>query len=286
MPRKYARKTNRGETNDVLQRAKEQVMKGSSIRAAAKDFNIARMTLKRFIVKSDDGTFGFENCRLRNMILTPQMEAELATHIKTLAVQFHGLSRNKVRSLIFEYAVKNELPVPNSWEENKMAGQQFWVSFKERNNLAIRTPEATSLSRATAFNRHNVGRFYDNLAEVMDLHKFECQDIYNLDETGCTTVQEPENIVTQQGVKQVGSITSAERGQLVTAVYSISADGRVVPPMLIFPRKNFREYFIKEGPPGCIGGGNPSGWIKEELFLDYLKHFIKHGGAPHRNLCY
>ena len=274
MPRKYKRKTDRGAPTDVLERAKEQVLNaGSSIRAAAKDFNIARMTLKRYIDKDgrEDETFGFKNCQLKNMIFSPEMETELASHIKRLAEQFHGLSRDKCRTLIFEYAVRNGIPVPESWRENEIAGRHFWISFKERNHLAIRTPEATSQARASAFNRYNVGRFFNNLAEVMDLHKFGCHEIFNVDETGCTTVQDPQNIV-----RQVGSITSAERGQLVTAVYGVSAAGTIVPPMLIFPRKNFRDHFIKSGPPGCIGGANPSGWINEDLFVEYLQHFIKH----------
>ncbi|XP_041377445.1 uncharacterized protein LOC121389863 [Gigantopelta aegis] len=285
MPRKYKRISNRGAPEDVLHRASEQVKGGSSIRAAANDFNIARMTLTRYMDKCNAQTgqhderneaFGYEKCRLTNMIFSAVMEDDLATHIKTLAEQFHGLSRNKCRSLIFEYAMRNNVTVPNSWKENGMTGEHFWISFKERNHLAIRTPEATSLARASAFNRYNVGKFYDNLGQVMDLHKFECHDIYNCDETGCTTVSPPENIVAKQGVKQVGSITSAEKGQLVTAVYTINAAGSVVPPMLIFPRKNVRDYFTKNGPPGCIGGANPSGWINEELFLGYLKHFIRH----------
>ena len=110
----------------------------------------------------------------------------------------------------------------------------------------------------------------------MDLNKFECQDIYIIDETGCTTVSAPQNVVAEKGVKQIGSITSAQRGQLVTAVYGINAAGSIVPSMIIFTRKNFRDHFIKSGPPGCIGGANSSGWINEELFLDYLKHFIRH----------
>ena len=186
------------------------------------------------------------------------------------------MTRNKCRALIVEYALKNNVTVPNSWKENGMTGEHFWISFKERNRLAIRTPEATSLARDSAFNRYTVGKFYDNLGSIMDLHKFECHDIYNVDEMGCTTVSAPENIVTGKGVKQVGSITSAERGKLVTAVYGINAAGSVVPPMLIFPRKNVREHFTKGGPPRCIWGANSSGWVNEDLFLDYLNYFIRH----------
>ncbi len=100
----------------------------------------------------------------------------------------------------------------------------------------------------------------------MDTNQFRPEDIHNLDGTGCTTVQIPKDIVTERGKKQVGSATSAERGTLVTVVYTINAAGNVLPPMFIFPRKNFRDHFTRGGPPGCIGQANKSGWINEELF--------------------
>ena len=108
----------------------------------------------------------------------------------------------------------------------------------------------------------------------MDEHKFKCQDIYDVDETGCTSVQKPGNVVAAQGMRQVGSVTSGERGQLVTVTYAVNAAVSVVPPLFIFLRKNFKDFFIKGGLVGCIGGANPSGWINEDLFVVYLKHFI------------
>ena len=94
-----------------------------------------------------------------------------------------------------------------NWETNIKAGADWWTGFKARNNLAIRCPEATSFARATAFNRPVVNQFYDNLASVIDKHAFNPEDIYNTDETGCTTVQEPENVVAERGQKQVGFVT-------------------------------------------------------------------------------
>ena len=44
---------------------------------------------------------------------------------------------------------------------------------------------------ATAFNWHIVGKFFDQLGYLYDCYKFEMHDIYNLDETGCTTMQQP-----------------------------------------------------------------------------------------------
>ena len=77
------------------------------------------------------------------------------------------------------------------------------------------------------FNYHTA--LFNNVAQVMDKHKFEPHDIYNVDETGCTTAQNPGNVVAEQGLKQVGSVTSTERGELVTTLYTVSASGLVHP---------------------------------------------------------
>lgn len=72
----------------------------------------------------------------------------------------------------------------------------------------------------------------------MDKYKFPPSRIYNLDETGVTTVLKPRKIIAKKGIKQVGAIVSAERGTLVTVEMAVNALGHAVPPMFIFPRLN------------------------------------------------
>ena len=51
----------------------------------------------------------------------------------------------------------------------------------------------------------------------MERHNLRPNNIYNVDETGVTTVQgKPSKVIALKGHKQVGNVTSAERGQLVT----------------------------------------------------------------------
>ena len=167
------------------------------------------MTLKRFITKKQNNpsdNIGYANCKTSNMIFSPSMEADLADHIKNLGRRYHGLSKDKCRKLAYEFAVKNGIKISQKWSDEEKASQDFWLGFRHRNNLTIRAPEATSIARASAFNAHTVRAFFDNLGDVLDRNHFEAKDIFNVDETGCTTVQKPRNVVSEKGVKQVGAI--------------------------------------------------------------------------------
>ena len=84
----------------------------------------------------------------------------------------------------------------------------------------------------------------------MDRYKFTPNDIWNVDETGVSTVQKPNKVVALKGVKQIGSITSSERGQMITICSAGNATGNFVPSMFVFPRKKFKNHFIRDGPNG------------------------------------
>jgi hypothetical protein len=116
--------------------------------------------------------------------------------------------------------------------------------------------------------------FFANLGKVYDKYNFQCQEIYNVDETAVTTVQKPTRIIAREGVKQVEAMTAAERGCLVAMALAVSASGNSIPPFFVFPRKNYRGYFIENGPEGSTGSANKSGWMTGDDFLLYMEHFI------------
>ena len=180
----------------------------------------------------------------RHRFFLQKWKKDLANHIKSLSNMFYGLSTNKCCRLAFELAIQNYITTLDNWEKKRIAGIDWFLSFKFKYGLSVRKPEATSLARATAFNRHTVGKFFDQLGDLYDRYKFEMHDIYNLDETGCTTAQQPGGVVAPTGKKRIGSVTSAKYGELVTVLYAVGASGVVVPQMFVFSRVNFRNNFI------------------------------------------
>ncbi|KAJ8019376.1 hypothetical protein HOLleu_42070 [Holothuria leucospilota] len=115
MPRTYKRKTNRGNVSEaVFRRAAADTQLGMSIRSAAFQHNIDRMTLTRFIQKENKDHFGYKSLGKCKQILTDSMEKDLDQHIKDMANQYHGLSVEICVQLAFEFAVKNSVNVPEN----------------------------------------------------------------------------------------------------------------------------------------------------------------------------
>jgi len=60
--------------------------------------------------------------------------------------------------------------------------------------------------------RSEVSRFYENLSQVYEKDNFDATRIFNVDETGMSTVQQQkQKILAPSGKKQVGKLVSAEK---------------------------------------------------------------------------
>ena len=198
----------------------------------------------------------------------------------------YGLTKVNVQRMVYELAIKNNKNIPESWNKNKSTGRDWLYGFMKRHtNLSLRKPEACSLSRATSFNKHAVEEFFLKLKEVYSRNSSfaDGSRLYNLAETATSTVQNPNNIITLKGVKQVAQVTSAERGTLVTTCCIINALGHALPPVMVFPRTHFKQYMINEAPPGTLGLAQPTGWMTSVLFYDVIKHFVKYTNASNNN---
>ncbi|KAF2884832.1 hypothetical protein ILUMI_21341 [Ignelater luminosus] len=164
-----------------------------------------------------------------------------------------GWTTSELKKLAYELAVRNN-------KQNK---------FSEE-------PENTSAARAAGFNRVSVGRFFELLGQTLDKHAFTPDRIYNCDETGVSVVPKTRSkVIAATGKKQVGALTSAERGTTITIEICFNAAGSYMPPMFIFPRKRMKRELLYGAPPNSWAECFETGWITAEIFLARFKKFVQ-----------
>lgn len=122
---------------------------------------------------------------------TIQQEEEIANHIRKLDLMFYGITFPMFRRIVYLYAKANKISNRFGMKSGKACvGYDFAKNFLDRHKLSLRTPQSTSIARIMGFNKTQVGRFFDNLANVYQKYGFKPQQIFNVDETGVSTVPE------------------------------------------------------------------------------------------------
>ena len=153
-----------------------------------------------------------------------------------------------------------------------MATRDWYYGYMDRHpKLALKAPEGMSIARAIAFNRTNVDVFFNAYAEAVALDNFTPDRIYNLDESGLSTVMKPMKVVCQRGAP-VASQVARERGCHMTFVGFINAAGQTIPPVFIVARKKMNPDFKRGTVDGTTILLQSNGWMSHELFLETLKH--------------
>ncbi|XP_018573656.1 uncharacterized protein LOC108912761 [Anoplophora glabripennis] len=248
---------------------------GIGLNECAKVYHIPKATLKRHIENKNKianaGTKKFG----KGTILPKDVEEELVKHIIKLEEMMFGLTITDIRKLAFEIAAKNNIAHKFSMQKG-LAGKKWYYAFMRRHpTLTLRQPESTSIARARGFNRQNVYHFFDILERINVENKLDATRIYNVDESGFSTVQKKsQKIIGLKGKKQIGAIASGERGVNTTMVCCVSAAGQFIPPMLIFKRMIMSPELKVGAPPGSLVEISGSGYINSELFCKWLQHFI------------
>ena len=96
-------------------------------------------------------------------------------------------------------------------------------------------------------------------------------------------MQDPGLILAERGQKRMGLITIWERSKNTTVVCAMSSGGLYASPMFIFPWSRMSPLLEKNGPPGSVYSCSKTGWINEELFVIWSKHFAQFIHASNNN---
>jgi len=98
----------------------------------------------------------------------------------------------------------------------------------------VRAPEGISAARVKGSTPENIASFFDNCESELRKVNHQAHRIFSVDKTGITTVQHRHSkVISMRGKKEVASLTSAERGNLITVVTCMNATGTYVPPLTL-----------------------------------------------------
>lgn len=278
MPTKYKRKpgSSRGSwSEETLKEAIKRIVKGEiGINEAARYYGIPSRTLRRrrytgFLEKYSLGrptTLGKEN------------EKRLVAHIQRLEMAGFSPDRTAVRRLAYEFSER--LGIKHSFNKNsEKAGYDWFNGFMVRNpELSLRQAEGLSLSRAEGMTREVVDNYFDKLKKIYNENDFYTKPghVFNMDETGCHLTNDPGIVVATKGAKNVNSLTCAERGENISVIACINAEGVALPPALIFKGVRENSALSVGLPPGSqIYMNRKSSYISADIFCRWMKeHFF------------
>ncbi|XP_049779237.1 uncharacterized protein LOC126176141 [Schistocerca cancellata] len=250
MVRKYLRQTSRQDWSlESMEDAVNAVIEGHmGSFSAARQFSVPQATTERHVAKkrANPGYTVVKRLGPITSVFTSEQEAELKDYLTQMEGQYFGLTLKELCELASQLAERNNIKHPFN----------------------------------TAYENQRPHQSHEHWESQLDTFKFTGDRIFNCDETGLTVIPKGRTkVVALKGRRQLGAVTSAERGQTVTAKIGVSASGLYVPAMLIYPRKRMQQAFATGLPPGAWAEVQETGWMTKELFLTWFKKFIVFTGA-------
>ncbi len=155
---------------------------GAVHNGAAKQYQIPRETLRRYILKNKVHNATKKKAMEHNSCLGKHNEESLVILILKIESLGFGFTLSQIRRMAYEFAESNAI-VYTFNKTTKMAGETWFSKFMKRHpQLSLRKPEKLSRQRAMGCNLLQV-------VDIYDMRKYtEHQGCaYNQNETGFTT---------------------------------------------------------------------------------------------------
>ncbi|KAG0728934.1 hypothetical protein GWK47_031411 [Chionoecetes opilio] len=200
MPRNYQPRNILTTDRTNLEKAfNHRIETGCSIRTACNLFGVKVSTLgdafTRSLKESDGRTFVPKHQNIKK-VFTDAQEHFIEEYSIKISRMFYGLSTRAFRRMVLKYAEAVGSPaISDVWRRVGMATRDWYYGYMFRHpRLALKAPEGMSLARAMAFNRVNVEVFFKAYVEAVERHSFMPARIFNLDESGLSTVMKPSKL--------------------------------------------------------------------------------------------
>lgn len=240
------------ETN--MQDAIAAVRSGMSRKAASIKYKVSRTTLSERISGKHASKVGHPT------VLTKEEESLISETLGTVSEWGYPMTSSDIASVISGFVNKQGRNV-QIWKDNR-PGYDFVKSFAIRNNLRVRLATNIKLNRASV-GQSAIREFFTNIEP--HLVNAPCRNIYNYDETNITDDPGSKRVLVPRGMKRVERIKEHSRTS-VSMMMCGTADGKLLPPMVVYKSQNLYNNWTQGGPAGTVYSHSKSGWFDMNLF--------------------
>lgn len=233
-------------------------------RAAGRKFDVDEKCVRCWCIQQKDiaetnrtrKAFRGKQCKF------PKLEEELAEYVRTTRRDGYAVSTEMIRVKALAVARRMDI-APADFK----ASRGWLQRFMKRNQFSIRR-RTTLCQKLPAEYEDQVVKFHRFVNALRRDHVYDLSQIGNADQTP-VWFDAPENCtVDVKGAKSVSVRTTGAERQRCTVMLCVTADGRKLPPYVVFKRKTMpKEKF----PQGIVVRVQEKGWMSDELVVDWLK---------------
>ena len=253
----------------------------STPNAAATHFQVNPKTLRKRLA----GLNSRAQARESQQILTIAEEKTLVRWIKCYSIGGNAISS----SLMLELAqtiIKSRVWHASSSYIAPPIGHEWIYRFIGRNpTIQLIWSRQMAAQRFDGATYDIVKSWFDAIAGKILEHKYELQNMWNMDESGFGIGDSQSTKIIVPIGKQHKNKKIVGKQELVTDIECINAAGEALPPTIIFKAKNVNANWLpSERPQGWRYTYSTNGWTSNEIGLEWLRTVFEPLTRPKANV--
>lgn len=147
--------------------------------------------------------------------------------------------------------------------------------------MTHRTPEAVTAASSNV-SENDIKKWFADIEQYLRSKDYfsileDSSRVYNGDETCFLFCPKLGKVIAPKAAKNIYEVDRGQAKQNLTVMFSFSASGSKIPPLIIFPNKRLSKAVSSSVPNDWGIASTDNGWMKAEVFIDYIKKiFYKH----------
>ena len=193
----------------------------------------------------------------------PELEAEVVNFVKERRDRQLVVTSEIIQLKALDIARQRNIP------RREFKAARGWVErFMQRNGFSLRRRTSISQKLPADFEEKlvNFQKYVIGLRRAKD---YLLGQIGNTDQTPVFFDMPSNYTINEKGAKEVRLRTTGGEKMRMTVMLAITADGRKLPPYIIFKRKTIPKG--ERFPKGAVIRAQEKGWMTNELMVDWIR---------------